>query len=672
MVRDAVRIELAARDGEIADAQVTKTARFILSFMTETERVSLSSRGKIEGYDPPVERFREAAEAFITKFELGEMLASFEQHVHDEEPSPDPGENPPEIDDDTAGSQHSSSSEAGAQEAEPTAQGSAEQEAEPTAQHSGSPQTTDAEPGNQGSEDESSSSAQLTTRKRKVSPSFQAIRSPSAHRYTTMERIQDSTDSPPDWGGVAEERDSSDAESTRDHILDKGKGTEILLPRSPTSGLVAEREELAREREIRNKHRVMPSEPISASALISALQSQLSEQSTQRDDRFVTTPSISHRRSPSSSSSSPSTDLHRRFSVDELGSPGFKPRLAPTQKHDLRNQATPDIELVDAPPVQRTIASSPNDIKVEDAPKPITPHHIPGSWIPSRPIHFGEFKREIPSPQRQHVDNKIELPDAPEVAQSSNEIDLPDAPDGQRRTEEEQLFHSEGARPRVSLPPTPVDHKPTQTRRSFTPTYPPPTSYGARFTPRVLDKSTQTIEDMTAKKIDALEEMMKQMMIANEKRDAALDNLFDTLTKTAARARDDDTEQDKRDAIFRQLEEERLLKEAELKAKYAAAGFEYNTPQGTNNSDGDHNSRTNDRSEHVKIEQVGIVQPLASHAEWTGQAHDSNNNSVWVSFKGWLQHLEAVLSQRVSGREQSWTVRHCPAYAVELSIGGTH
>jgi hypothetical protein len=69
LVRDAVRIELAAQNGEIADAQVTKTARFILSFMTEMERVSLSSRGKIEGYDPPVERFREAAEAFITKFE---------------------------------------------------------------------------------------------------------------------------------------------------------------------------------------------------------------------------------------------------------------------------------------------------------------------------------------------------------------------------------------------------------------------------------------------------------------------------------------------------------------------------------------------------------------------------------------------------------------------------
>jgi hypothetical protein len=165
LVRDAVRIELAAQDGEIADAQVTKTAKFILSFMTETERVSLSSRGKIEGYDPPVERFREAAEAFITKFELDDMLASFEEHVHDEEPYPDPGENPPEINDYTAGSQHSSFSEAHLAEraVSATAQGSGprqtppdgripitqlEPEAEPTAQGSGSPQIAGAEPEN--------------------------------------------------------------------------------------------------------------------------------------------------------------------------------------------------------------------------------------------------------------------------------------------------------------------------------------------------------------------------------------------------------------------------------------------------------------------------------------------------------------------------------------------
>jgi hypothetical protein len=133
-----------------------------------------------------------------------------------------------------------------------------------------------------------------------------------------------------------------------------------------------EREELAREREIRAKNRVRPSEPISASALIWALESQPSVQGTQRDNRLVTTPPISHRPSSSTSSSPPSTDQHRRFSVDELGSPSFKPRFAPTQKYDQSDQAVSDIELRDASPAHRAIASSPNDIKVDDAPKPIT------------------------------------------------------------------------------------------------------------------------------------------------------------------------------------------------------------------------------------------------------------------------------------------------------------
>jgi hypothetical protein len=107
LVRDAVRIELAVQDGEIADAQVVKMAKFILSFMTETERVSLSSRVKIEGYDPPVEHFKEAAEAFITKFELDDMLAVYDER--EEEPPPEPGEDPHNQADDSAGSQRASS-----------------------------------------------------------------------------------------------------------------------------------------------------------------------------------------------------------------------------------------------------------------------------------------------------------------------------------------------------------------------------------------------------------------------------------------------------------------------------------------------------------------------------------------------------------------------------------
>jgi hypothetical protein len=154
---------------------------------------------------------------------------------------------PPEIDDYTAGSQHSSSSEVDRAERADSAAG--------------------AEPENEGSEDDSSNSGQLTTRKRKVSPSFQALRSPSAHRYTTKERIPDSPDSPPDWGGVEEERDSSEAESTYDHISDEGKGKnkEIILPRPPAL-VVFTPPNLSRISRSRNKVKYVESRRIDVNA----------------------------------------------------------------------------------------------------------------------------------------------------------------------------------------------------------------------------------------------------------------------------------------------------------------------------------------------------------------------------------------------------------------------
>jgi hypothetical protein len=340
-----------------------------------------------------------------------------------------------------------------------------------------------------------------------------------------------------------------------------------------------------------------------------------------------------------------------------------------------------DIELREASPARRAIASSLRDIKVEDAPKPITSHHISGSWIPSRTIHFEEFKSKIPSPRQQLVDKEIDLPDAPGEGQPSNDIDLPDAPGGQCRTEEEQLFYSEGAQLRVSLPATPVDYKPTRARQSFTPTYPPPTSYGSLFAPisgnkptrpGLVNKSTQTKPDMTSKKIEALEEMLKQM-IANDKRDAqnarrdaALAILLARTAPRAATAADDEREPS--DTIFQQLGEERIQKlaavEDELREKYEAAGFNYRrlkeppTMSGYREKGHEPSYRQSEmenpqpdynhdaKPEHVKVEQVGLVQPLASHAEWTGQIVDTGNSLLYVSFKGWLDHLEAVLSQK--------------------------
>jgi hypothetical protein len=662
LVRDAVQVHHAARDGDIRSPRVARMADFILSMLTETERTAFSSRGRPQGYSPPVHRFVRAADAFIVRFGLQELLQNhredneeersqsahsaravsapvIEEHVHDEEPPPDPGEDPPpERDDYTAGSQQSSSQS----EQDVLAQ------VKPVEKQ----------------------------RKRKVSPSFQSERMRSSPPADTITFVR--TDEPDKQFNTTttsvqtEERDPSAFEQHIDNGLGsvenagKGKEKERCESENDRQEGVAE---LQREREIRARHRVTTSDPISASLLISALESQLSEHVTQRDNRLdnrlVTTPPISHRRSPSSSSSSPSTDRHRRFSVDELGSPCFRPRLAPTQKHGPRNQAASDIELRDAPPVHQTIVSSPNDIKVEDAPKPITPHHIPGSWIPSRIVHFGEFKTEIPSPRRQAVDNEIDLPDAPEEELPSNEIDLPDAPGERRRAEAEQLFYSEGAQLRVSLPPTPEDRKNDSTKHSFTPTYPPPTTYGsslptgrfnaARYVTtkgNYRHKSTQTEDDMTAKKMEALEDMMKQMMIANDKRDAAMQIL---LARTAPQASQPaDAEQERKRAIFEQLEEERLQKlsalEAELKDKYEAAGFAYE--QTSPSSPSEHQGHTpgvvrqEPRAEHVKISQIGLVQPLPAHAEWTGQAHQEGDNSTYVSFKAWLDHLQAVLEQK--------------------------
>jgi plasmid maintenance system killer protein len=514
-------------------------------------------------------------------------------------------------------------------------------------------------------------------RKRKVSPSFQALRSPSTHRYTTRERVPDSPDSPIDWGGVDNERDSSDEDSQAkpDSAREKDKGKEVL--RSPTAPATyaLEKQDLARERKIRADHRVTASErevqAISASALISALQ-------TRSGCPLFTTPTTENKpilpsRSPSTCNSSPLAGRDRRFSVDELGSPSFNPRFALEPRRpdwgytsQLRNEpserSASDAELRDAPTGHGTIEHSPKDIRIEDAPALSTPHRIPGSWTPPTHILFGDVHMAIPPIRQPAVDKEIALPDAPA--------------DSHRRAEE-QLFYSEDAKPRISLPPTPAEQKPVsgqtppQPRQPFTTDYPPPATYGTFFQAgpseagrydttsagRYRHRSTQTDKEMMAKKMENLEEMMKQLMASNEKRDTILDLLLARMPVTTA-PRSEDLEQAQKDALFQQLEEERIQSlaavEAELKMKYEAAGFEYDQPpnrtQRTNRHEAPEHTYTDRdaRTEHVKVSQIGFVQPLPAHAEWTGQAHAEGDNSTYVSFKAWLDHLQAVLEQKES------------------------
>jgi hypothetical protein len=658
LVRDRVQVHNAARDGEICSPRVARMVNFILSMLTDTERTAVTSRGRPQSYSPPVHRFVRAADTFIARFELQELLQNHQEHNADMPPQASTSIA-------EAGGQAENSipaEEEGSQTAQevlapirPTAHGSGlprtsqtahvEQEVpapvRPTAHGSGAPQTP------QGT----------NPQKRKVSPSFQSERKrslPPADKITfvhtdgsqlpvnteTTSVQTDEPDSPVNWQGIGSKFDSDSPETIPVDsftVTHKGKEKE---PGVVESDRWREGAELQRERGIRAAHRVTLSERISAAAPISALQREL-------DNPISSTSPYQHRPvppSPSCSTCSPSplTNRDRRFSVNELGSPSFNNvnTSTPWIPRWKREKQSSDIELTDAPAQLEGKEQSPVDVKIEDAPPPPTPRAqlIPGSCSPQTHLRFGDFEVPIPAGRWIAVDREIQLPDAlaedqhtaikqlststaaqPRVPAGrwipvDREIQLPDASAEDQRTAETQLFTSTAAQPRVSLPPTPVQQIPS-VKQSFTPTYLPPTSYGSLFAPASFksarhDKSMQTGPDMTAKKMEALEEMMKQLMVANEKRDTAMDIL---LARNAPQAfQHADEEQERKRAIFEQLEEERLQKllaiEAELKEKYEAAGFQYNP---TSPSGREEQLRTTEeqqqehRAEHVKMSQIG-------------------------------------------------------------------
>jgi hypothetical protein len=582
LVRDAVRIDLAAQDGEIADDEVTRRARFILSFMTETEQVSLSSRGKIEGYDPPIERFSKAAEAFITTFGLDEMLASFDGQALDEEPPRDPGEDPPEIND-NAGSQRGEVSPPDPGDHSPGMMDNAGSQHGAVSPPSLEEQLPGIDDYNAGSQRESSpgvldKTARRTeqpiadrdapagaeqfgslTHKRKLPSLFQTSRKASLSSDTGQPSAFDSPASQIDWGGVGEEKDSSEEPTP---LLNKGKQPVLRA-------YAAERDELELERRIRAEHRVTASEQISASALISALQ-------THQHNVLLVTPPNQNRSPPSTTSTASGRTCQRhRFSVDEFGSPGFSAPEPPLAKDtNWANQ----LWINPASTVAVEAKPSPQDIKIEDAPPALPPQSIPGAWSPPIHIKFGEFGVDIPGKHSLAVDRELKLPDA--------------TPENDQYKQEVLFYDSKGEPPRLSLPPTPIPQKPIVVpdpeqkarhpiRRPFTPTYPPPASYGSWFAPaipdasqentqvdeRQQDKATQTDDDMTSKKVEALEELMKQLIVANDQMNKANEKRDETLTAILARLSNPgeyraeqpgDAEKARKEAILRQLEEERL------------------------------------------------------------------------------------------------------------------
>jgi hypothetical protein len=286
LVRDAVQVHYAAQDGEIRSPRVARMADFILSMLTDTERTAVTSRGRPQGYSPPVHRFVRAADAFIARFELQDLL-----HNHNADPPPQASPSIAEAggqaeDPIPAEEERSQTAQEVLTPTRLTAHGSGasqrahvEQEVlapvTPTAHGSGAPQTP------QG----------INTQKRKVSPSFQSERKrspPPADKVTfvhtdgpqmpvnmgTTSVQTDEPDSPVNWQGIGSECDSDSPETP---AVDGGTDTREGIARELGKSEEDRRKEgaeLQREREIRAAHRVTPSERISAAALISALQTE--------------------------------------------------------------------------------------------------------------------------------------------------------------------------------------------------------------------------------------------------------------------------------------------------------------------------------------------------------------------------------------------------------------
>jgi hypothetical protein len=464
----------------------------------------------------------------------------------------------------------------------------------------------------------------------------------------------------------------------------------------PLAALAAEREELAREREIRANLQVTLSDGISASALISALQAEHDKA------RFVTPPNQHSQvvRSPSSHASTSSTETyrHRRFSVDELGSPSFcadRLRINPIPSGSI------EVELVEPP---ASAGQSPLDIKLEDAPRTPSPHRIPGAWSSTTHIKFGEFGADITVVYRP-------------VADDDDDIDIPDAPPEESRYKREvQLFDSKGAPPWVSLPPTPIQQRPItvpkvvevgaqknrrasqvghHSRRHILP--PHHTGPGARapLLPEAApnssisarqyrSKATQTDTDMTSKKIEALEEIMKQLILGNEiaqkereakekadheyreKQQSVMEGILEGLQRGLV-APEDKTREARRQALEAKRQQKLAAVEEELHAEFEEVGLDHEASVSATDVQReyeevrDREQPLRDRyttekreygtvqewkSENVKVEQVGLIQPLPPHAEWTGQILEPGSSTVYVSLKGWLDHVEAVLSQK--------------------------
>jgi hypothetical protein len=166
----------------------------------------------------------------------------------------------------------------------------------------------------------------------------------------------------------------------------------------------------------------------------------------------------------------------------------------------------------------------------------------------------------------------------------------------------------------------------------------------------ILDQTQRVLAKMEA----MLQEFLKKQQEDNvardakekardEARDKEIAELKATIAVLSAHAPvGQQTAADRAKAAARAaLEVERQQEMAELeerlKLKWEAAGLSYAPLTRAPQTDGS-------KSENPKADLVGILDPLPSHKEWTGQSVDANGH--YLSFSKWLNHVRQVLAQK--------------------------
>jgi hypothetical protein len=324
-------------------------------------------------------------------------------------------------------------------------------------------------------------------------------------------------------------------------------------------------------------------------------------------DPVTEQPSISH---------TPVTPPRQPTQTQNLLSPTSGTVPSPLQVLFFSHSPSPNLSRLTSTPAHR---SSPTGLNTASNPIP--------SDLADR---LQNILGDVQSTTDQAVEQLSELPDATRIVPAvDNSISLPD---GEDQVQQERPIPDRTRSWDSTIPATPS---------------PEPFLYkeDTAATPSRAEEPWDTVLQLFQTVITKMEATTQLLMDRQDALDEKLTTILELLQQKQAGS---DADKAKADAKVR-LEAEKRTKmlelENELRTKYADAGIAADfTPFAA--ADDATAQRSSERAEIPKAEQVGILNPLPAHKEWTGQAVDAHGH--WISFSKWLLHLEAVMAQKQS------------------------